>query len=203
MFLAPHRVVIVVAESPIRRRASRVVGFPRVKRVARGTIVAVSGMIGVFALVASAAFAGATDAPVPVRHSVIRSCTRFEPSGPFDAVTLTNADNGVRACIDVGTRVLVLLRAPRRTGPLWSRPIASPSGILEAAPMTLLLVQGETGAAFEASQRGVVQLHARRRVCPIAKSGGVSCDAIEHWGVTLAVSSFEVPPPTRSPLDTT
>lgn len=114
------------------------------------------------------------------------SCSHLAHTGLHGALTLTNANNGQEICVGIHSELIVLLRSPNFTAPMWSLPRATPAGFLAPAPMTFLVPRGERGEVFRAIQKGIVQIRAQRHLCPIA-SATESCEVLQGWHVTLVI----------------
>jgi hypothetical protein len=159
-------------------------------RVARAPGVAMS-LVATCALAVAAgpATAGGTRTSAGVPTAGTARCSPpkgLGQHGPGYDASVGNSDSGRSICMQVGQRLLVILRAPA-SGRDWARPRPSARGYLVAAPMSLMLVRGATGANFRAVKPGTVYLRSSRPVCA-PKPGAVSCQAVQAWSVQLVIS---------------
>ena len=109
--------------------------------------------------------------------------------GPGYDASIGNRQSGDSICITVGERLLVLLSGGAPNATPWRAIHLSTSGVLEYAPLTLMLSRGLTGANFRATRLGRVELSAERPVCAAVSPASPTCDAIESWRATVIVGA--------------
>jgi hypothetical protein len=140
----------------------------------------VATMIGLTAP-ATVAVGGAAGAP-PGRT------TCAHPSGRV--VTLGVADDRRALCVHRGQRINVTLVVDPVEGTVpeqWWHPVELRGAGLTALPMTLMAVRGTTLARYRATAHGSATLSSLRHPCAPPPPGGVSCDTIQSWSVTVIV----------------
>jgi hypothetical protein len=129
--------------------------------------------------------AEASSGPSPLAAT----CTVPTGQGPGYNASIGIRQNGKTVCVTIGEKLLVLLSAPEPNAAPWSSVHPSKAGIVEIAPLTLMLSRGTTGTNFKAIRAGRIELSSQRSACSPPASGGASCDAIVLWRVTLVVRS--------------
>jgi hypothetical protein len=115
------------------------------------------------------------------------ACTAH-PSGRV--VTLRADDVGRTVCAHRGQEIDVVLVVDPVEGTVpeqWWHPVELSGAALTVLPMTLMAVQGTTLARYRASAHGRATLSSERHPCAPPPPGGVSCDTIESWSVTVLV----------------
>ena len=163
----------------------------------------VSKVVAVFvagsAILASASVVAAAErSAAPESRLIKATCIVPSGAGPGYEATVGNRQNRSAVCVTIGERLLVLLKAPASNTTRWSTVRPSRAGVVKIAPLTLMLVSGETATNFEAIRTGTVELRSKRPVCAPSAGGSTSCDSFIVWQVTLVVrprSSALVEPP--------
>lgn len=117
----------------------------------------------------------ATPPPSPTRSA----------AGCAGTAELTAADRGRTVCVARGGEVRLTLDGTKARP--WKPVTASGTG-LEAVNAGFVLQPGDATAAYRAVAAGTVRLTSSRPLCaePTAP-GGVSCEGIEEWAVTVRV----------------
>jgi hypothetical protein len=133
--------------------------------------------------------------PIEPVHPRLPMCFYPRGAGPGYNASIGMQENGKTVCITLGEKLLVSLSAPTAKSPKWSHIQVSPSGVLTAAALTLMLTPGLTASNFLALHQGTVEVTSQRHVCPPATDGTVSCDAMEAWQATVVVRGRSKPLP--------
>jgi hypothetical protein len=97
---------------------------------------------------------------------------------------LTAADNGRTVCATVGTRFTVKL--PDDGKGHWTA-ITSDTDAVDLVLLTGSPPISGTQADFVARHRGTAKLTSSRPVCPTASPGGLSCQSMQAFAVTVTV----------------
>jgi hypothetical protein len=143
-------------------------------------------MIGLAAS-ATAPVAASGAAAAPPAIAARSTCAAPALGGP---TRLSTADNGRVLCVGRGQRIEVVLAVDPVDGTVpgqWWKPVRLRGGALTELPNTLMAIRGTTLGYFGASTRGGARLSSLRRPCVPPPPGGVSCDTIEFWSVTVLV----------------
>lgn len=148
---------------------------------------AATAVLGLGGPLAPGGVASASSLGAPPTGRSLAPCHAPGSRGPGYDASVGLAQNGKSVCVKVGEKLLVFLRAPNPGANNWGRVMASPTGLLMPAPLTLMLGRGVTGANFKAVRPGTVRLSSQRAACPPAKPGAVACNAIELWRVTVFI----------------
>ena len=120
--------------------------------------IAATCLLGLGVIASSSLIANASDGVTPTESKTASSCLVPHGSGPGYSASIGNLQNGRTVCITIGERLLVLLSAGSKGASPWSQIRVSKSGILEIAPLTLMLARGTTGTNFQAERSGTVRL---------------------------------------------
>jgi hypothetical protein len=106
-------------------------------------------------------------------------------------VVTLRADDGFRTfCAHRGQEIRVVLVVDPVDGTVpeqWWHPVELSGTALTALPMTLMAIRGTTLARYRASAHGRATLSSERHPCVPPPPGGVSCDTIQSWSVTVLV----------------
>jgi hypothetical protein len=149
--------------------------------------IAATCLLGLGVIASSSLIANASDGVTPTESKTASSCLVPHGSGPGYSASIGNLQNGRTVCITIGERLLVLLSAGSKGASPWSQIRVSKSGILEIAPLTLMLARGTTGTNFQAERSGTVRLTSQRPACAPTTSAVATCDAIELWQANVVV----------------
>jgi len=137
-----------------------------------------------WALAATVGLAGTV--AVPVAAAQASSCV----SRPGRVLTVRTTDAGRTFCTHKGVRVEVVLSVNPVDGTVpqqWWQPVNFGGTGLTGLPNTAMPMRGTTLGHFQATARGTATLSSQRQVCAPPPPGGLSCDAIQAWSVTLTV----------------
>jgi hypothetical protein len=157
-----------------------------VAKGARTTMTFGAALMGV-ALVGVPSLSGAGTASAARARPIMFPCVVPQEAGAASAGAIGNAQNGTTICVTVGEKLLVSLSAPAGTGMEWQHVVASPPGVLVAAPIPVTAGEAVTSTAFLAMGQGRATLSSQRRACPAAQAGPASCETSVSWGVTVDV----------------
>jgi hypothetical protein len=94
------------------------------------------------------------------------------------------SDNGQTVCVEVGDKFTVKL--PEDGKGHWSA-ITSDSDAVDVLLLTGSPPISGTQADFMARHKGTAKLTATRPVCPSAKPGSMTCQAMQAFTVTVTV----------------
>jgi hypothetical protein len=97
---------------------------------------------------------------------------------------LTMSDNGQTVCVEAGDKFTVKL--PEDGKGHWSA-ITSDSDAVDVLLLTGSPPISGTQADFMARHKGTAKLTATRPVCPSAKPGGMTCQSLQAFTVTVTV----------------
>jgi hypothetical protein len=100
-------------------------------------------------------------------------------------VSLSEADDGKQVCLATGTALEVYLHGTADSR--WSQPTPDGPGLRPTANGKGALQVGVTAGFFVADAPGTVHLTAQRAACPSPASGGVACQALIAFQVTITV----------------
>ncbi len=123
---------------------------------------------------------------VPVAAAQASTCA----IRPGRVLTLRTTDAGRTFCTHPGVRVEVVLAVTPVDGTVpaqWWQPVDLTGAALTGLPNTAMPMRGTTLGHFRAAVRGTATLSSRRQVCAPPPPGGLSCDAIQAWSVTVTV----------------
>lgn len=104
--------------------------------------------------------------------------------------TLRTDDGGRTVCAHRGQEIDVVLVVDPVEGTVpeqWWHPVDLTGTALTAMPMTLMAIRGTTLARYRVRAHGRATLSSERHPCVPPPPGGVSCDTIESWSVTVLV----------------
>ncbi len=138
--------------------------------------------------------AGGPSAPDSGPAAATTAPATTEPASPVDGcpdglrtgrVSLSETDDGKQVCLATGTALEVYLRGS--TDSKWSAPTPDGTALRPTFNGKGALQVGVTAGFFVAAAPGVVHLTAQRAACPSPPSGGVACQALIAFRVTVTV----------------
>jgi hypothetical protein len=100
-------------------------------------------------------------------------------------VSLSEADDGKQVCLATGTALELYLHGT--VDSKWSQPTADGTALRPTASGKRALQVGVTAGFFVADAPGTVHLTAQRAACPSPSSGGMACQALIGFRVTITV----------------